>query len=424
MWRPGASVPPVNSTQTLVGNFKQIYGEQIVDLIPEVTKLARKFDFKYAEALGDKFNQPVDLAAEHGVTYAPAGVGAVTLLPPTAGQMQNAQVDGSQIYARAQVDYESMMKANAAGTKAFAKATAHVVQRLTKAAGKRLELEILHGKRGLGVISAVSGTGTTRAWTITDPSWAAGIWAGTVNMTLDVFAANLLGAKVNTNLAVTITSVSIDAKTINVSGNATDLTAVTAGMNLFPETASPTNSFAGIDAITRNTGALFNINAAQWELWKGNIVASTGRPQMTTFLQAVRRCAEMGLIGPTTAVVSPRCFEVLNDDLAALRRLDSSYSTKTGENGVEEIKYHGQTGTLTIMPHLFQKDGQAHILAEKEWRRIGAADMGFITRAGGEEKLILELPNSTASEMRCGFHGALFCEAPAHSAVIDGFVYT
>ena len=413
-----------NDVSSFVGNFKQIYGEKIADLVPETTYLTRLLDFKYAEALGDKFNQPVDLSAEHGITYAPAGAGAVDLLPPTAGQMQNAQVNGSQIYARAQVDYESMMKANKEGTKAFAKATSHVVKRLSKSSSKRLEIEILHGGLGWGVISAVSGSGTTRTWTISEGSWAAAMWAGMKNATFDVWAADY-SAKINTNLRVTITAVNIGARQLTVAGNATDLTAVVANMNLFPESASPTSTFAGINKITRNTGTLFGIDASQWELWKGNVIPVGTRLQMTHILQGARRAAEMGLIGELKALVSPRAFEVLNEYFAALRRSDSSYSAKMGENGVEEIKYHGQTGTITIKPHLFQKDGQVNMIAPSEWRRIGAQDLGFVTRtATGEDKLLLELPNSTASEMRCSFHGAIFCEAPAHSVVLDGITYS
>lgn len=414
-----------NSTSTLTGNFKQIYGDKILDLIPNMTRITRMLDFRYAESLGDKFNQPVDLSQEHGVTYAAANTENITLLDPTAGQMANALVDGSQIYARSRVNYEAMVKANAAGTKAFAQATRHIVKRLTSAAGKRLEAMMLHGRRGWGALASVSGSGTTRAWVITEASWAAGLWAGSKNMTLDVFAAALTGSKVNSNAKVTIVSVDIATRTLNVSGNATDLTACVAGMHLFPESASPSTECAGIDAIIRNTGTLFNISASDYELWKGHVVPSVGRPTMTAFLGGVRRAVELGLIEDTTAIVSPKCFEVLNDDVAALRKYDSSYSTKEGVNGVEEIKYHGQSGTLTIMPHLFQKDGQAHIIAEKEWKRIGATDLTFINRgANGEDKLILELPNSPAAEMRCMFHGAVFCEAPAHAVTLDGITYS
>lgn len=412
-----------NSTTTMVGNFKQIYGEQVIDLVPYAYWCTRNLDFKYAEALGDKFNQPLDLASEHGVTYAAAGI-EPTLEQPTAGQSQNAQVDGAQIYARSRVNYEAMDKASAAGTKAFMQATALVVRRLTRAAGKALEISLLHGRRGRGDIASVSGSGTTRDWVITDASWAAGIWAGAKNMRLDVYAANYSGSAVNSNAAVVITAVNMDTKTISVSGNATDLTAITAGMHLFQRTASPTSEMAGVDFIIRNTGTLFNIDASQYELFKGNVVSGVGAISMSSVLDGVRRAAELGLEEDTVCICSPKAFQVLNNDVAALRRFDSSYKVTEGENGVERIVYYGQTGTTTIVPHLFQKDGQAHIISPKEWRRIGAKDLGFITRHGTTEKLILEVPDSPAAEMRCSFNGAAFCEAPAHAVVLDGITYT
>lgn len=414
-----------NSTTTLVGNFKEIYGERIIDLAPNTLKLSKRLSFQNATALGNKYHQPVDLTMEHGVTYSAANAVGITLLDPVAGQMQDAQVEGAQVFARSRVDYEAMARANAAGRKAFAEATQLVVKRLTKAASKRLEILTLHGRRGIGTLSAVSGSGTTRTWTFTDASWAAGIWGGGKNMTLDVFAANYTGTKVNANAKVIVTNVDIGNKQISVSGNATDLTAIVAGMQVFPETSSPTNDFAGIDAIIRNTGTLFNVDASAYELWKGHTISSVGRPTMQAFLDGVRRAVEMGLEDDMLAVVSPKCFEVLNEDVAALRRYDSSYEVKEGVNGVENIKYHGQSGTLEIMPHLFQKDGQAHLIAVPEWKRIGATDLTFITRGvNGEEKLILELPNSPSSEMRCYFNGAVFSEAPAHAVVLDGLTYT
>lgn len=415
----------VNTTSTLVGNFKEIYGNDIKDLAPNTMKLSKRIGFEFATALGGKYHQPVDLTMEHGVTYAAANASNITLLDPVAGQMEDAQVEGAQVFARSRVDYEAMARANEAGKKAFAQATKHVVKRLTRAAGKRLELSTLHGRRGIGTLASVSGSGTTRAWVLTEARWSAAIWAGSKNMTLDVFAANYSGSKVNSNAKVIITSVDIDNRTLNVSGNATDLTAIVAGMHLFPETASPANEFAGISAIINNTGTLFNISASTYELWKGHVVTSVGRPTMAAFLQGVRRAVELGLEDDMLAVVSPKCFEVLNEDVAALRKYDSSYEVKEGVNGVENIKYHGQSGVLEIMPHLFQMDGQADLIAASEWKRIGAADLGFITRGrSGEEALILELPNSPEAEMRCYFNGALFCEAPGHAVELTGLTYS
>lgn len=417
----------VNDQTQLVALFKDVFGDSVINRFPNITKISRMFDFSKAEVLGKKLVVPVQVAEEHGVTYA-AGTDAesnITLLEPTAGELQTAQIDGSQMYARSRIGYATIERAREAGKAAFAQALRHVVDLLTKACGKRLEATHLHGRRGWGAIQTVTGAGTTRDWVITEGSWAAGLWSGARNMTLDVFAANYSGTKVNSNAKVTITAVTRSTRTISVSGNATDLTNIIAGMHLFPETASPTNEFAGIDAILQNTGNLFNIDAATYDIWKANQYPVGGAISMEKILDAVRLSAEMGLMDDVVVIVSPRAFQVLNNDLAALRRLDRSYSTKEGENGTEEILYHGQTGTVRIMPHLYQKDGLFFAINPKEWHRVGAtSDFGFITRGGNGERLIIELPNNPASEMRAFFLGAIYCEAPAHQAVGTGIAYS
>lgn len=416
----------VNDQTQLVALFKDVFGDSVINRFPNITKISRMFDFSKAEVLGKKLVVPVQVAEEHGVTYA-AGTDAessITLLDPTAGELQTAEIDGSQIYARSRIGYATIERAKEAGKAAFAQALRHVVDLLTKACGKRLEATHLHGRRGWGTISSVSGSGTTRDWVITEASWAAGLWSGCKNMTLDVWAANY-GSKTNTNAKVTITAVTRSTRTLSVSGNATDLTNIVAGMQVFPETASPTTEFAGIDAILQNTGTLFAINAATYDIWKANQYPVGGAISMEKILDAVRLGAEMGLMDDVVCIVSPKAFQVLNNDLAALRRLDRSYSTKEGENGTEEILYHGQTGTVRIMPHLYQKDGLAFIINPKQWHRVGAtSDFGFITRGGNGERLIYELPNNPASEMRAAFLGAIYCDAPAHQTVMTGISYS
>jgi hypothetical protein len=415
----------VNDQAQLVSLFKEVFGDSVINRFPNVTKISRMFDFTKAEALGKKLVVPVQVAEEHGITYA-AGTDAeanITLLAPTAGELQSAEIDGAQIYARSRVGYAAIERTKS-DKGAFQQALRHVVDLLTKACGKRLEASHLWGRRGWGAIDSVSGSGTTRNWIITADSWAAGLWAGAKGMTLDVFAADYSGTKINSNLKVTITAVARSTRTVSVSGNATDLGNVVAGMHLFPETASPTSEFAGIDAILSNTSTLFNINAGTYDIWKANQKAVNGAPSMEAILDGVRLGAEQGLMDDVICIVSPKAFQVLNNDLAALRRMDRSYSTKEGENGTEEILYHGQTGTVRIMPHLYMKDGRAFIICPKEWHRVGAtSDFGFITRKGSEDKLLLDLPDNPASEMRAMFLGAIYCESPSHNTVLTGLTY-
>jgi hypothetical protein len=143
---------------------------------------------------------------------------------------------------------------------------------------------------------------------------------------------------------------------------------------------------------------------------------------MGKLLEALATPVAFGAEGDYLAVVSPKAFEVLNTDLAALRMLDSSYGKK-GQNGFGSITYYFQNGTLEIMAHPLQKDGLCHVFNPSEAKRIGATDLTFITRRGSEDALILELAGSSGAEMRCYVNQALFIEAPRRTSVLAGITY-
>lgn len=432
-----------NSTSTMVGTFKEQYAKEIVDLTKPILKITDRIEFNEATAVGNKYHQPVDLTMEHGVTYAAANASSpVTLLSPVAGQMQDAQVEGAQVFARSQVDYETIFRAQQAGPKAFVNATKHIVKRLSKSAAKRLEISVLHGQRGVGEVESISGTSTTRTLVLTAESSSPGIWAGMKNATLDFWTTSFSAVISGTGPA-TVTSVSYAPSTgkvtLGVSGDATYLTnldtevgsptgGATAGggkAQIFFETASPTKEMAGLDKIIRNTGSLFNIDASSYELWGGNTYSTaTGAIQMGKMLEALATPVSYGAEGEYVAVLAPRAFEVLNTDLAALRMLDKSYDSKRGENGFGSLKYHFQNGSLEILAHPLQKNGLVHVFNPKECKRIGATELTFINRRGSEEVLILELANTAGSEMRCYANQALFMEAPKRSTVMAGVTYS
>lgn len=420
-----------NNDQTqLVGNFKDVWGNNVVELFKFNAPLASRIKFESAELVGGKYHQPVDLVQEHGFTYS-AAANDPTLLASVAGVMGDAQITGSQIYGRSRVSYEAIMRSQS-DKQAVKQATKHVVKRLGRSGTKRLEIEMLHGQRSIGTISGISGTSTSRVLTISDASWSAGIWAGMETCTLDAYrtATTFADTKINSNAKIVLASVNVANKTLSVTGNATDLTsldsyAASTGF-LFFETASVSASMAGIDAIVRNTGTLFNISASTYALWGGNTYStSTGTPSMAKFLDALSMAASFGLQGmKATAIVSPKCFEVINSDQAALRQYGVNYRAASAENGFEGLLYHGQTGPLEVLSHPFQKDGMAHIIVEEELHRIGASDLSFVDRGAGGERLILETADSPSSEMRVQSHQAIYSEAPRHMVLLDGITYT
>lgn len=414
-----------NNASTMLGNFKNIYRGEFVDKLPASSKLMRDMKMSNATATGDYLAVPVELQHEHGITYAAPRTGPTTLLASNAAQSQQALVEGSQIFGRSRVDYEAMAKASSAGEKAFIAATRLIVKRLTKASGKRAELSLLHGRRGIGTIAAggVSGSGTTRVYTISDDTFVPGIWAGSRNATLDVFAADYSGTKVNANAAVIITGMDFTAKTISVSGNSTDLGNIVAGMQLFFETASPTTEMPGIDfTIRKQTGTHWNIDVSAYELWRGNVIPTSGAPGFAKVIAGVQRAAELGLEDDTVAITSPGYFTRLTEDYASLQKFDYRYDAKKGEQGVEEITFHGQTGLTRIKPHIFQKPGQVHILGMDEWQRVGAAELDF--KYPNESDPFFQVPDVGAHELRVYGNFAPFCEAPSHQVVLTGVTYS
>lgn len=419
-----------NDQTQLVGTFKDVWGDNVVEAFKFAAPISSRVGFETAQLVGGKFHQPVDLQMEHGFVYA-ASAASVTLATPIAGYLADAQVTGSQMYGRSEVSYEAMMRSQS-DKQAVKEATKHVVRRLGLSATKRLEVQMLHGQKGIGIAGtlATEGGSFTTVVTLSDASWAAGIWAGMENAQVDIYDTtlatkrNLVSAA---DLAVTISAVNVAAKQVTLSyatARASWDSTFAATDVFFFRTAKPSTEFAGIDTISQNTGTLFNISATTYALWGGNIYSSTGTLSMSKLLDALSLPASFGLMSATAiAVVSPKAFEVLNSDQAALRQFGVNYRSGSAESGFEGLVYHGQTGKLEVLPHPFQKDGQANVFVPEEAKRIGASDLSFIDRGGPQPRLILESANNPASEMRIQSHQAVLLECPRHTVALTGITY-
>lgn len=434
----------MNSQSTLVGLFKETYGDSIVEAWSYMAKLANRIKFISREKQpGDYFNVPVDLQFEAGVSVAAAGqipgsTSGVYFFPASAGMMQNAQVAGAQIIGRSLVSYESIAR-SANDKAAFKSSTEAVVRRLSQTVLKRLEIQLLHGARNVGAIgslAAETGAGPyVSVVTISDATWSAGIWSGMVGALVDVYQSNMTTIRqaANQNNGSTqscyVSAIDQANKTVTLTYT-TARSGWTTGDTLFFAGGlggtSSTEMF-GLDYITNLTsssGTFQNIATGTYDLWRGNVYSSsTGTPSYPKLLEAVGLTASYGLADDICAVVSPRGFEVLNSDIAALRQYDVSYTAVRAENGTSSLKFHGQTGLIEVLPHAFQKDGLIHGFCPAEAQRVGATDVSFITRQGSEDKLILESATTAGSEMRCYSNQSLMLGQPRHSFVMSGITY-
>ena len=405
-----------NSLSSLNGLFKERYADKMQRLIPDGKKLLKEIPFLPKDRQpGNLYHQPVVLGMEHGVTFADDAEGAFALNPPVAGQIKDASVRGYQLVLRSVMPYGMASRAMGPGERAFEDATKFLVGNMLDSITKKLEIEILYGQMGYGVVTNNETAASDVVIELTASEFAPGIWAGAENMPLDVVRSNALVPALSGVNAITVKSVDLTARTITC-----DLPAnLVAGDVLYHKGAFG-KEFAGIHKILTNTGTLFGISAATYALWKGSSFA----PSTTSVLsfaivqQAISKGVEKGLDSDVIVMVNPGHWDDLLTEQAALRMYDSSYKSNEAETGSSMIKFHSQNGLVKIVPSIYIKEGYAYILATEDWVRVGSTDVTF-KRPGQGDNFFRELEDHAGYELRCYTDQALFCSKPGRSVIIS-----
>ena len=414
---------------SLSGMFKEAYGDEVINLIPEAVKLQKAVDFVPSDKEeGNYYNQPVIVQQEHGFTYAAAGAGAFAVNSSVSMVTQNAKVQGTCLLLESVLSYDAAAKASN-GKKAFMKATELLVQNMVESMAKRLEIMFLYGGSGLGTGSARSNVDTTHTRiTITTANFAAGIWAGLKGAKLDWYQTDKT-TKINATLPYTIDKVDIDNKYLYLSNtNTTDLAALDTYVNANPD-ANHAYFFgangaecAGVDKIITNAGTLFNIDAATYiDTWKGvSYSAGTGALTFGKLIRGLAGNVARGLQEGVDVYVNPLTWTNLNDDLAALRMLGTNEKGQYAL-GSEDISYYSQAGKLTVHPHIFVKEGEAFAMPLKRCLRPGATDVTFKTPGMGDQ-IFFHDPSVAGFRYRVFSEQAWFIETPAWCLKITNIV--
>ena len=415
----------------LDGLFKEVYGDDVISLVPDSAKLVKSIGFVSADKeLGNKYHQPVILSNEHGITYAAADAGAFALNNSVALTMKDAQVQGSQMVLRSSMSYDAAARASNS-KKAFVKGTELLVENMLETMTKRLELQLLYGgsSGGLGHCdSSANVNSTSTKITLTAASWAAGIWAGAENSFVEFYDDT---TKRGTGTFY-ISAVDLDNKAITVVASLADDIddGGSAGLDKWIAADSDDSlrilwkgaygaEMSGVDKIITNSGALFGINAGTYNLWKGNSYAVGAALAIGKVLAGVSRAVERGLDEDVSCFINPLVWKDLNSDLAGLRRFDSSFKEK-GVAGNKSIQYHGQNGIIDIVAHNCVKQSEGFIFPTKKAKRIGAVDITFKRPGGGGDQMFRELSNNAGFELRSYTDQAVFIETPARCVKLTG----
>jgi len=426
-------------TGTLNALYKVAYAKGVEDLIPKASKLSDLIPFVSAELQSGKhYEQPVVLSAEAGFTYSLDSQSAYDLNDSVGMLMQSAVVPGADIVLDSTIGYNQAARASHSST-AFKTVMSTKFESMLKSSEKRLEIAMLYGSDHLAsaATQAVVIASSMLPIVIDTAEWATGMWAGSEN-------AHVVLVKASDNTAVDslrsfkVAKVDVDAKTVYLAAGVagtpgtlatleTAIEAYACNIHFYGSCSGSAGTFAyaemaGLKKIITNTGSLFGIDAAQYNLWKGNSVSTSGQLTMQKVLSAVSKAVQRGLDSDATVMVNPQTWADLASNLAALRRFDGSYSKKKASSGSEELEYIGQNGVLKIVPYNIVKEGDCFIFPEDKVMRIGARELGLNDPTRPQDEIFFTIPGKAGVGLRAYTNQAIFLEAPAQAVMISGIV--
>jgi hypothetical protein len=408
-----ASFPGANDITTANGLFKVVYGD-LENIIPIGKKIAEMIPFLAKAKTGQAFNTAIILGLEHGVTYEASDAGAFQLNDAVPGAVKQATIKGNQIVLRSAMSYESIFRSDGKD-QSFEETGKYVIQNMMDSLYKKLEVELLYGQDGISTVDSTAVANTVTSVQLLAADFASGIWSGSRGMKVDFYngATPVAGglARIVQRVDLTTQILTLDAST--------PLSAVP-GSNF---TIYPYNAYGkqmlGMKKIMENTGVMFGIDAAQYELWEGTqfVLPVADVLSFAVIQQAITKGVEKGLDKDAVVLCNPGHWDDLLTEQSALRQFDSSYSSAQAENGSKSIKFHSQNGMVEIVPYIHVKQGHAFIICKDDWKRIGSTDVTF-KRPGQPDKYFLELQSHAGVELRAYTDQAVICRAPGKQVII------
>lgn len=394
-------------------------------MVPASSVIYDSIEFEEAKKIGDSFNFPVLLTLENGFTINGESGAVVSLNAAANAKSENAAVKGVELIGRAQMAYLLASRAAAEGPAAFGKAWGQILLNLRKSHMKRIELMLLYGQLGLGVVESRSSDDIV----ITEASWSPATWCGLEGGVFEFWTGTSASeTEHGATTGSTLSSINTSTRTLSFAASGpSGGTAVAAGDVVYFYGARTTTTFSecvGLMKIAGNSGSLFGISASTYNLWAGNSSTGFGNITMGKLLDAVSAAVDRGLDEKVILGVCPKTYEVLNADLAASRHFDGSYSREKGENGFQKLVYNGQAGQVEVVVMPFLRRGDAVAYPPSALKMIGSADVGMGVPGTDGRDVFFHLPDKNAVEARTFSDLALLCLAPAKCLVISGITYS
>ena len=429
---------------TIGAILREIVSDGVANILPAHVIIGKLAPFKKLEPEGLKFVMPTMVKRPQGFTFTRGGTGPASLNPARAGKIERAEVQSNNIFLVDVLDKEMIDRtqeksgANAGkyNKATVKKATAVVIPSLLEAAKIEDEACLLYGQSDRGQIAIagdVTSGAATSTMTFTKQTFAPGVWIGQSGIPIDVFdTANTFLGTLN------VVDVNPDTRVMTVEGSVAvafagavyPLKVYRSGtrQQLAAGSAPAYNDSIGLEAVYRNTGLLWNIDASLNSLWQTYLYDCLGAPLNVNKLMKSSAFAAIRGAGKDFSVMTPvSTWADLSTDETLFRRWTEGAKGRltVGPDALEVI---GATGPVAIKAHAMMKRGLSMglNLGESEHEtdtpggdimRIGTTEWKFDTTGSGD--ILHYLPGVSGYEIRLDSNKALFVNSPGR-----GLLYT
>lgn len=365
-----------NYLSTMNGIAVTRYQKGVTVMYPtDVSPLTSMLDLESGQKLGLQYQFALDLTYDDSTTYAAAGAGAFGFNDTAPGQMLPALVNSSNYHQRGVIDYETIARTadgNGPASGALEKAVDRMIFRLNTGMAANLEIDFWYGGTNIGIIGAVVvGNGSNGAPVgqariqFTNASFAPRLFVGRKGSRYDVYQLGSTGrptaTKRNANAALVQYALDIDNRYLYVTGNSTDLAALTVGDG-FLKYGSYGNGTQGMDYVMTSAGTtLYNIDTSQYDLMQANTKDNGGLAiTLKRLYSHISNSISKGMgVEGVDVWCNPDTFADLLANETILRRY--SEAGGTASNGFRSLTYDSQVGKMTFMPWAGIKRGEMFI---------------------------------------------------------------
>lgn len=378
-------------TSRLAGWFKDRFGED-GSMLPEAedySVLAQKIAFDDSLRLGEKVTEPVRAGHSTGYTFAGGSTSGTMFALNAANSPQTVEASytSQEFVLRERTSWKAMGAAQTTA-QAFGNHYDDTVADMRRSSELVREACLLYGGSTWGKIESQTGSSTSRAWVLEKASTAPGLWYRMHGALFDVYDS-YGGSKANTNADIVIASVEDDPATdqivLNVTGNATDLSAIDTDITngdafLIPKGASD-NMMTGIDGIVGAT-SYAGISTATYPQWgSSSLNAQAAGATFSKLMQGLKRNTLRSGGGPRSCLVSIATMVDIADNITALQRGDKGGGKFT--LGTDEVVYEAPGMQLEFLMHRLCKEGESFIVDFGCMSRIGWTDITFDPMGNG-----------------------------------------